>query len=361
MKKVRVAIVGYGRSGRDIHTRSVKNNPDKFELKYIVDANPAMHALILEETGLTALSDHLELIPLKAEIDLVINASFSMEHQQVSLDLLRAGLTVMSEKPAASSAEGFEAMMAAAQETGARLLVFQQYRYTPAFETIQQVIASGVLGRLVHIKFNTIGFGRRWDWQTRTDFQGGSLYNKGPHPLDQVLLLMGFPKDVAVTCLMDHSNTAGDADDYVKLLLAAPGKPIGEIELSSTNAFDKDAYLVEGKLGTLHGTDRRLEWRFCKEEELAERQALDTILLDEAGKPAYCRENVTYYTETWEPNAGGKPEFEVKTQKYYEMLYDALANGAPFLVKPEEVLLQMRVMDEAHEQSRLWRDKMPKG
>ena len=44
---------------------------------------------------------------------------------------------------------------------------------------MQEVIASGVLGEIVHIRSSWSGFQRRWDWQTRQDLWGGSLLNTG--------------------------------------------------------------------------------------------------------------------------------------------------------------------------------------
>ena len=38
---------------------------------------------------------------------------------------------------------------------------------------------------------NWSGFGRRWDWQTLQSECGGNLFNTGPHPVDQAVVLFG--------------------------------------------------------------------------------------------------------------------------------------------------------------------------
>lgn len=67
-------------------------------------------------------------------------------------------------------------------------------------------------------------FARRWDWQTLKRNNGGNLLNTGPHPVDQALQLFGKDKMPAITCSMDRANTAGDAEDYVKLVIHGAGR-----------------------------------------------------------------------------------------------------------------------------------------
>jgi len=113
-----------------------------------------------------------------------------------------------------------------AEKSGRILAIFQQSRYALYFQQIKKVIKSGVLGRIVQISIAFNGFSRRCDWQTLRRFYGGSLLNTGPHPLDQALHLLNTDKMPEVTCVMDRVNTCGDAEDFVKLLLHTPGKPL---------------------------------------------------------------------------------------------------------------------------------------
>ena len=57
-------------------------------------------------------------------------------------------------------------MVAAAKAKPGILSVFQQRRYNRDFVKVQEVIESGVLGRIVQIRMTENRFGRRWDWQT---------------------------------------------------------------------------------------------------------------------------------------------------------------------------------------------------
>ena len=128
---------------------------------------------------------------------------------------------------------------------------------------MQEVIASGVLGEIVHIRSSWSGFQRRWDWQTRQDLWGGSLLNTGeaahsllpsqgmytlstrlcrhsvdirscvydaalivaalagPHAVDQALCLFGWDRTPEVFCRMDSRmhGFEGDAENHCTLCL----------------------------------------------------------------------------------------------------------------------------------------------
>ena len=59
----------------------------------------------------------------------------------------------------------------------------------------------------------------------------------------------------------------------------------------------------------------------------------------------------------WEATGMEKREFDAKGIKFYEVFYDTLVNGADFLIKNEEVKLQMYVMEQAHAQNWLLFEK----
>ncbi|MCI8622897.1 MAG: Gfo/Idh/MocA family oxidoreductase [Provencibacterium sp.] len=350
MKKFRVAIIGYGRSGRNIHKHLLEQLPEKYEIVAIADADAQRREMIQAETKAEALENHAQLYG-RTDIDFVVNASFSMDHAPISKELLEHGFNVLSEKPAASSPAEFEAGVKAAEEHGCFYHVFQQYRFAPSYLKLKEVIASGVLGRIVQVSLNYSGFARRWDWQTIQRFKAGSLLNTGPHPVDQALDLMGFPKEVQVTAAFDRAHTYGDAEDYVKVLLQAENAPVLDIEITSTNAFSDYTYLVQGTLGSLKGTTKKLEWKYYVEADEPEQKLTDKPLRDEKGEPIYCREKLTLHTGDWEAAGDEVDDFNYKGLQFYNRLYETLANGAPFPITHAQVSSQMAVMEEAHRQN----------
>ena len=114
MKKIRVAVIGYGRSGRDIHKHLLEHLPEQYALAGFVDQDPQRRAMIRRETGLEAMRDYTELFCRQAEIDLVVNASFTQDHARISKALLEQGFSVLSDKPAAKTVEAFVCLLESA-------------------------------------------------------------------------------------------------------------------------------------------------------------------------------------------------------------------------------------------------------
>lgn len=251
MKKLNVAIIGQGRSGYSIHGQHFLKDAERFRVAFVVDALPERREKAERVFGCRAFADYRELFDHRDEIDFVVNATFSYMHAPVAIDLLKHGFNVVSEKPFAGTAEQVDEMIAAAKESGRMLAPFQQSRVAPYFKKVREVIDSGVLGRIVSIDIQFSGFARRWDWQTIQDFTAGSLFNTGPHPLDQALTLLGSEEMPEIFCRMDRADTFGDAEDYVKLIMTLPGRPVVDVEISSSNAYPWGTYNVQGTHGGL--------------------------------------------------------------------------------------------------------------
>lgn len=350
MKKLNVAIIGQGRSGRDIHGaffRSESN--DLFNVVAVVDALPERRERAKEEYGCDVYETYQELYDRK-DIDLVVNSTFSQMHIPVTIDLLNHGFNVVCEKPFAKSYEEASYAIKAAKESGKMLNVFQQSRFAPYYTRIKEILASGVLGRPVQISIMFNGFGRRWDWQTSKAFNGGEVRNTGPHPLDQAMDLLGFPEKVNVFSRLDRVNTFGDAEDFAKILLDVPGKPLVNVEISKCNAYSPYVYLIECQYGSLRCTHTKLEYKYYNPETAPEQHQILTPLVNDKGLPAYCGEKLEW-TEKEEEIKGSV--FTVSVYKYYKMIYDYLTEGKPMEICPEQVLTQLKVIDQIHAQNPL--------
>ncbi len=350
MKVLNLALIGYGRSGRDIHTRLLRELPGLFRIACVVDADPQRRAMAQAEIGCETLGDYRQLIGRTKDFNFITNASFSDQHASITAELMRAGFHVLSEKPAAGSADDFAQVQKAAAETGRAYSAFQQYRLSPSYVKLKEIIASGVLGRIVQVTIQYSGFSRRWDWQTAQARSGGSLLNSGPHPVDQALDLMGFPKDVEVFCAMDRAHTFGDAEDHAKLLMRAPGAPIADVEVSCSNKYVGAQYIIQGTHGCLAGNTRKLDWTYYREEDAPKQQLTLIPLRNEKGEPLYCGEKLNMREESWSLPEGLSDDTE-KGLAYYRQWYDVITKGVAPVVTIDQIALQMRVQQEAHRQN----------
>ena len=76
MKKLNLAVIGQGRSGKDIHGKYYRSeNNEYYNVKYVVDADEYRRGVAREiYPGCETLSDYRELFD-KNDIDIVVNAS----------------------------------------------------------------------------------------------------------------------------------------------------------------------------------------------------------------------------------------------------------------------------------------------
>ncbi|MPN30726.1 hypothetical protein SDC9_178197 [bioreactor metagenome] len=72
-------------------------------------------------------------------------------------------------------------------------------------------------------------------------------------------------------------------------------------------------------------------------------------LKKEDGTPKYCSENLNWHEESFSVDGSGA--FTGAVQKYYEMTYDALVNGADTPIKPYQVRQQIAIYEEVLRQN----------
>ena len=348
MKKLSVAIIGQGRSGWSIHGRHLLTDTDRFEVVAVVDALPERREKGAAAFSCAAYADYTQLFG--KDIDLCVNALPSPYHHPVTIDLLEHGFNVLCEKPATRTPDMLDEMAAAADRNGKMLAIFQQSRFAPYFVKIKEIIASGVLGRLVQVSIAFNGYARRWDWQTLQQNVAGSLYNTGPHPVDQALDLLGGDEVPQILCRMDRANTFGDAEDYVKLIMTMPNRPLIDLEISSCDAYPWGTYKLQGTCGTLTGTQTDLKWKYFVPAEAPEQHLIRTPLTGADGEPAYCGEKLTWHEDSWSA-AADENAFVSAVRTYYTTIYEHLTEGKPLTVTIPQVRRQIAVMAEAHRQN----------
>jgi predicted dehydrogenase len=354
MKKLKVGIIGQGRSGRDIHGRCLVEMTDKYEIAAVADLLEDRRKRAETEYGCTAYEDYHSLFERK-DLDLIINSIPSYLHVPVTLEILNNGFNVVCEKPLARKASEVDTLIKTAEKSGKLFAIFQQSRFSPVYRKIREIIDSGVIGRIVQISSQNNGFARRWDWQTLQENNGGSLLNTGPHPVDQVLQLFGTDVMPEVTCIMDRANTFGDAEDYVKVILHGPGRPVIDVEISSCCTYTGPSYNIQGTRGGIKATSDRVDWKFFKAEEAPEQHLIRTPLMKADGTPAYCSEQLKWHEDSWEVPEDQKDTFQIMSKSYYNMIYSALTEGTPLEITPMQVRQQIAVMEECHRQNPLSR------
>jgi predicted dehydrogenase len=349
MSVLRVAILGQGRSGRDIHGAHLSKDLERYRIVAVVDPLEERRRRAESEYGCETFADHRPLLE-RDDLDLVVNAAPSRFHVPLTLQFLEAGLNVLCDKPLASRVADVDRLIAAAEAKGKVFAIFQQSRYSPAFLQLRRVLDSGVLGEIVQVSITFSGFSRRFDWQTLTAEMGGNLLNTGPHPLDQALQLFGTDRMPEVTCFMRRTVSYGDADDHVLLILSGEGRPLLHLEISSCCKYPGPTYAVYGTRGGLTGDTQRLEWQYYDPATAPALQLITTPIQKPDGTPAYCSDSIEWQREEWS-SPKGPGLFETMSGTFYSMLYRTLTEGAPLEITPQQVRQQIAVIEAAQRQN----------
>ncbi len=358
-KIIRVAIGGQGRSGYNIHANWLKQDLEKYRIVAVADQLAERRKDAMEDFGAKTYSDWKKMVA-EADFDLFVNALPSPCHVPGTISALNAGKHVLCEKPMAKTVRDFDRMLAAAKKNKRMLAPFHNNRHQPFFDKMQEIIASGVLGKIVYIRSSWGGFSRRWDWQTWQENMGGGLLNTGPHAIDQALLLFGWNRTPKVFCRMDCNNAFGaDGDDHCTVTLYDPRRQAPQIDIivSGYLAYPQsDLYTVSGTHGGLTGGATELRWRYFNHKN-APKQKMWTWSVDRQ----YPREDLPWEEHSWsleeakQDKAVGYtlPSFQSGPALIYQNVYDVIRNRAKLLVTTAQVRKQIAVIEECHRQNRL--------
>lgn len=340
---INVGIAGLGRTGWNNHANAFAHLPGQFRVVAVCDPDPERQAEAIERFDCFAYASYEELVADKA-VELMVVATPSNLHAEQSIAAMRAGQHVIVEKPMASDLAGADAMLAVAKETGRILTVHQNLRYAADLVKVREVIASGVLGRIIEVRIHNGGFGRRWDWQTMKSYGGGALNNSGPHFVDMGMLLIDDPEP-AVFCHMETTPLyAGDADSHVKIILKPKAGPLVEINITTACAFPQPNFLVLGTQGSMACYQDEAHWKYFDPAEAP------PLILDEAPiarDRTYNREQLPWKEERAPLNydgAGG-------VQALYRSLFAAMRRGAQLDITPESVRAQIAVLEKCRQQN----------
>jgi hypothetical protein len=188
----------------------------------------------------------------------------------------------------------------------------------------------------------------------RAQYQYGVLLKAGERGKMAIgigLGLLDFDKNAKVVySKLDTALTSGDGDDYAKILIAAPDRPLVDIEITSIDAYTKYNLLIMGTKGTFKATPSAYEMVYIKDGENPERSVVETFLQNEAGEPIYCSEKLVKHEEsgTFDGTA-----FDVGTAKLYEQLYYKITEGKPMDVTPEMAAQIISVIETVHAENPL--------
>jgi UDP-N-acetylglucosamine 3-dehydrogenase len=126
------------------HARVYADLPEA-ELVAVADLAAERATAVADRYGCRAYVDYRDMLAREC-LEAVSVAVPTGDHCLVGLDLLRAGLAVLMEKPLASTVDQGEALVEAARRAGLLLVVGHVERFNPAVQELKRQIQAGALG-----------------------------------------------------------------------------------------------------------------------------------------------------------------------------------------------------------------------
>ncbi len=219
--RVRLAIVGYGGAGREIHGRLAAEAG--LPVTAVVTRDPGRRTQAAGDWPGARLHRTLdELLAARGTYDLVVLASPTARHAEHAAALARAGVPFVLDKPIGVDAHEARAVVEEAAATATPFTVFQNRRWDPEQLTLEALLARGELGD-VHT------FERRWErwrptprqrWKENDPTGGGLLLDLGPHLVDSATRLFGPVRSVWA---QTRALTTPTEDDVFLVLQHEPG------------------------------------------------------------------------------------------------------------------------------------------
>ncbi len=188
---VRVGICGLGIAARQV--RSSIDRTEGARLTAVCDIRKSEVDAWCERYDLEGFTDINDLVKSNS-VDAVWVATPNNLHAEHTIIAANAGKHVICEKPMAISIEQATAMVEAIERNGVKYIQGHSRIHRPYVHKMGDIIASGRLGRVIHINSWMYNDWMQRPWEIHSvdeSLGGGVVFRQGPHQMDVVRYLCG--------------------------------------------------------------------------------------------------------------------------------------------------------------------------
>lgn len=337
--KINVGLASFGMSGEIFHAPLLHIHPG-FRLK-----------AICERTKNKAVQKYPDIITYRSfdemlrdpDIDLVVVNVPDYLHFPMAINALKAGKHVIVEKPFTVKTDEAVQLIKAARRQNLLLSVYQNRRWDGGTLTVKQILAEKLLGRLVSFESHLDRFRNylKDSWKDKQGTGTGSLYNLGSHLIDESIQFFGLPEKLYAE--IGSQRTDCKVDDYFFLTLYYQGMQV----------YLRSSYLVRepGPRYILHGT----EGSYIKMGNDPQEEALKAGRLPNEkdwGKEPYQNWGILNTTIEGTPFRGRVETLPGNYTAYYDNIYAVLQKKSELIVKPEQAMQVIRIIELAYQSAK---------
>ncbi len=337
---INIGLIGFGLAGRSFHAPVIHAVPG-LRLAAILQRSGDEAARLYPDARIVRSVEELLVI---SDIRLVVVATPNDTHHPIARQCLAADRDVVVDKPLAPTLQEAIDLVKFAQVRGRLLSVYQNRRYDGDFQAVQQLVASGRLGRLVRFESNYDRFRPQLKanaWRERSGPGTGILLDLAPHLIDHALALFGLPEAITADIRVEREDAI--ADDSFDLTLRYAGSLRTLLRATMLAAVTRPRFILHGTKGAYvkHAfdvqepklRDGRLPWN---ETPSAEEQQ------ENSGMLTLVKADGTTTKELVPPAPSDYRSF-------YANVRDVLLGTAMLAITPQHALDVMRVLELARE------------
>ena len=350
MAKLRAAVIGLGMGFN--HFNGYLAHPD-VELVAAADRREDRRnhvRQICEENNIKIYNEGIELIN-NEKLDILSVAVPNNQHKELTIAGLEAGANVLCEKPMAMNTQEAIEMLETAKRCGKKLGIDFSYRFFPQSRAMKNMVDSGVMGNIYFAEttwlrrngipglaendFNTNASGGMGSWFfDKAQSGGGPLIDLGVHRLDLALWLMGYPEPAWVM----GSTYAEVGPERAK----KQGLVYSVEDLACAMIKFKNGASLQLKASWAGNTKAR-------EEQSTRLVGTKCGLLQKNINEGYTYEVEFFKTENGVPLDCKLHEPAQPVPSAYQLFVEAVRDNTAYLVKPEEGVTVMRLLDAIYE------------
>jgi predicted dehydrogenase len=278
-RKLRVGFVGLGRVF-DLNVRGYLDHPEA-EVAALCDSDPALLARCASEHARAIATRDFEEL-LRSDLDLVEILTPHPLHETMTAAALAAGAHVSVQKPMAMTLAECDRMIAAAEASGKRLKVFENFIFYPPLVRARELLRDGAIGKPLHFRMKVVMADRaqawhvpeaasRWRHALAAEGRGGPMvFDHGHHMMAVALWLFGDVRD-GFACIERTQTPAGVYDAPATLTWRHADPPVHGIwdvslalkmTLRTDYYADAERFEIQGEEGMIQVTrcsDRMLD------------------------------------------------------------------------------------------------------
>ncbi len=350
MSKVKAGIIGCGGIANGKHMPALKRI-GLVDIVACCDIVPERAAKAAEEYGAPGCKVYVDYQEMLAAggLDTVHVCTPNNSHAEIAIAAMESGVHVLTEKPMAKTAADARKMVEASKRTGKLLSVGYQSRFRGDSQYLKKMIQDGELGEIYFAKAHAVRRRAVPTWGVFLDAEkqgGGPLIDIGTHALDLTLWLMDNYDVDSVTGsvyrkLADRENAANAWGSWDPKEYTVEDSAFGYIKLKSgATIFLESSWALNTREPseancTLYGSEAGADMK--------------------GGLNINGEKNGKLYDLKIELSAGGVAFYdgarEYPEDKELTAFVDAVVNGTPLVIKPEQACVVSEVLEAIYKSS----------